>query len=177
MIRESDSSSSGEEGNNQATAGTSEKNIGEITGILQQSNRNRSSTQNVISIEHVYLYFFDKSILLTNFSHFRWKIKGKVERISRLFPIKNYNKIFVFGLRDQSGMIRIKAFGKQAQKYFNVIEKGQFYTLQYTRVDEAISTDQIFPLIHEIVIVETRKNAGYLKKIKQTLQKGPTKSN
>jgi hypothetical protein len=63
----------------------------------------------------------------------------------------------------------IKAFGKQTQKYFKVIEKGQFYgcqfyTLQYARVDEAISTDQIFPLIHEIVIAETRKNAGNFKK-------------
>jgi hypothetical protein len=57
MIRESDSSLSGEEGNNQATAGTSEKNIGDVTGILQQSHRNRSSTQNVISIEHVYFFF------------------------------------------------------------------------------------------------------------------------
>lgn len=124
-----------------------------------------------------FIFFFNKSTLLTNFSHFRWKIKGRVERISRLFPIKNYNKNVFFGLRDQSGIIRIKAFGKQAQKNFNVIEKGQFYTLQYARVDEAISVDHIFPLIHEIVIAETRKNAGYLKTFKQTLQKGPTKSN
>jgi hypothetical protein len=63
------------------------------------------------------------------------------------------------------------AFGKQAQKNFNVIEKGQFYTLQYARVDEAISVDHIFPLIHEIVIAEIRKNAGNLNKFKQIYKK------
>jgi hypothetical protein len=118
-----------------------------------------------------FIFFFLISTLLTNFSHFRWKIKGRVERISRLFPIKNYNKNVFFGLRDQSGIIRIKAFGKQAQKNFNVIEKGQFYTLQYARVDEAISVDHIFPLIHEIVIAEIRKNAGNLNKFKQIYKK------
>lgn len=31
-------------------------------------------------------------------------------------------------------MIRIKVFGQQSQNYFNVIEKGNVYTIHYARV-------------------------------------------
>jgi hypothetical protein len=51
-------------------------------------------------------------------------------------------------------MIRIEAFGKKAQNYFNVIEKGQFHNLQYARVEKVVITDQIYPLIHEIILAE-----------------------
>jgi hypothetical protein len=98
--------------------------------------------------------FLNKSRVLTNISNFRWKIEGRVDQISRLVPIKNNNKIFFFGLRDQSGMIRIEAFGKKAQNYFNVIEKGQFHNLQYARVEKVVITDQIYPLINEIILAE-----------------------
>jgi hypothetical protein len=51
-------------------------------------------------------------------------------------------------------MIRIEAFGKKAQNYFNVIEKGQFHNLQYARVEKVVIADQIYPLIHEIILAE-----------------------
>jgi hypothetical protein len=47
-------------------------------------------------------------------------------------------------------MIRIEAFGKKAQNYFNVIEKGQFHNLQYARVEKVVITDQIYPLIQKL---------------------------
>jgi hypothetical protein len=150
MIRESDSDSNGDEGDNKPTAGKSEK---------KPSLTSQESYKKVIEITpqlKTYLFittFFYKSTLLTVL-HFRWKIKGRVERISRLIPIKGNSQMFYFGLRDHSGMIRIKAFGQQAQNYFNIIEKDKFYTIQFARVMEAKKTDQIYPLKHEIVLAE-----------------------
>jgi hypothetical protein len=58
-------------------------------------------------------------------------------------------------------MIRIKVFGQQSQNYFNVIEKGNVYTIHYARVMAAKKNQSDF-------FVETRnrtsgENASNLK--------------
>ncbi|EFX67454.1 hypothetical protein DAPPUDRAFT_115443 [Daphnia pulex] len=47
-----------------------------------------------------------------------------------------------------------RSIRKKAQNYFNVMEKGQFFTLKYARVEKVVITDQIYPLIHEIIQAE-----------------------
>jgi hypothetical protein len=62
--------------------------------------------------------------------------------------------------------MRIKAFGKKSTELLQRYQKKDSFTpytpARVARVEKAISTDPIYPLIHEIILAE--KNAGNLKK-------------
>lgn len=42
--------------------------------------------------------------------------------------------MFFFGLQDDSGTIKVKTFGKDAEKFYQVVQEGEFYTLQFAKV-------------------------------------------
>ncbi|EFX65027.1 hypothetical protein DAPPUDRAFT_333603 [Daphnia pulex] len=66
----------------------------------------------------------------------RWKIRGRVCRISRLFPFKGDRNMFYFGLLDSSGLLKNKAFGEDAEKYYG------------------INPNNIFPLKFEVILAK-----------------------
>ena len=51
-------------------------------------------------------------------------------------------------------MIKVKAFGQQAEKYYKIIETGSFYSLQYARVSKVQNPNRIYPMKNEIVLTD-----------------------
>ncbi|XP_046647687.1 replication protein A 70 kDa DNA-binding subunit E-like [Daphnia pulicaria] len=84
----------------------------------------------------------------------RWKIRGRVSRISRLFSFKGDRNMFYFGLLDSSGLLKVKAFYEDAEKYYGIVEEGKFFSIEYARVSVAKNPNNIFPLKFEVILAK-----------------------
>ena len=104
----------------------------------------------------MYEFFFSGSLLICfrNVLYFRWKIRGRVSRISRLFPFKGDRNMFYFGLLDSSGLLKVKAFGEDAEKYYGIVEEGKIFSIEYARVSVAKNPNNIFPLKFEVILAK-----------------------
>jgi hypothetical protein len=77
--------------------------------------------------------------------------------------------MFYFGLLDSSGLLKVKAFGEDAEKYYGIVEEGKFFSIEYARVSVAKNPNNIFPLKFEVIVykagcvVDVRK--GELRKL------------
>ncbi len=104
----------------------------------------------------MYEFFFSGSLLICfrNVLYFRWKIRGRVSRISRLFPFKGDRNMFYFGLLDSSGLLKVKAFVEDAEKYYGIVEEGKIFSIEYARVSVAKNPNNIFPLKFEVILAK-----------------------
>ncbi len=67
----------------------------------------------------------------------------------------NKKKMFYFRLRDKSGMIKIKAFAKEAMTFEPIIKIGHFYALQYGKVSPVQHGNPFYPLNYEITLANS----------------------
>lgn len=58
-------------------------------------------------------------------------------------------KIFDFSFRDGTGLIKIKAFDKEAEQCYEIIKPGNIYEFQYARVTSTIKPKKQHPLKYE----------------------------
>lgn len=71
--------------------------------------------------------------------------------------------MFYFGLQDQSGTIKIKAFEEEAEKYHPIIQPGEVYELQFARVAPATMPNAYYPSKYDITIAGRTKVSIFFK--------------
>lgn len=87
--------------------------------------------------------------------------------ISRLIPIKEDQKIFFFRLEDESGTIKVKASGEDAEKFYLLIQEGEIYNMQFAEIVVTTKPNSIYPFKYEMIILQ--QNRGYIKIFNNTL--------
>lgn len=58
---------------------------------------------------------------------YNWKIKARVISRTDKIPMKNGQSMFSFLINDQSGEMRVVAFGRECKRWFDLIEPKKVY--------------------------------------------------
>ncbi|KAK4021298.1 hypothetical protein OUZ56_003217 [Daphnia magna] len=60
--------------------------------------------------------------------------------------------MFFFRLEDESGTIKVKASGEDAEKFYLLIQEGEIYNMQFAEIVAATKPNSIYPFKYEMII-------------------------
>ncbi len=62
--------------------------------------------------------------------------------------------MFFGGLQDASGMMKVKGFAENAEKFYAVVRDGEIFEFQFARVGFAKTPNNFFLLKYELILAK-----------------------